>query len=144
MAEYTCPTFNLGANIMGVTISADMGMSGGSDGEHVYGPGGKAQDPVLYQMMFGFQFPLWGNLHKNYKGFVVCLTPLYGFYTEDYESSDNYYGKPKHYDSITSSSYGGILSLRFGQDFGMQYNVQITNHGWNLSIGIAFGDIWHL
>lgn len=137
--DYNCTTVNIGANIFGIVISADMGMEGGSEGEHVYGPGGKAKDPVLYQLMFGSMLPIYGNLHKKDNGFVFSITPLYGIYMEDYEYSDNYYGQPLNYDSSYSSSYGAIISLRFGRNFGMQYNAQITNHGWNISVGIAFG-----
>lgn len=137
--------FSLGvyANVFGLTANVDFITDSPCIGENQYGMGHKLDDPDYYEYLFGYEFPIFSNLHEKDNGIAIYITPLIGGVTEDYYYSDRYYGQAVKSHSSSRMSYGGLLSLRFGHEWGMRYNIKISSHGISGGFAFSFGpDFW--
>ena len=130
--------FSMGvyANVFGFTMTAEGITDASSIGEHQYGMGHVSDKPDYYEYLFGYQIPIFSNVHKKNAGMVVSVTPLFGSVTEAYYYTDLYYGQAVRANDSSRYSYGGMLSIRFGGLFGGQLNLKASKNG--ISGGFAF------
>lgn len=127
------------ANVLGFTMTAEGITDAPSVGEDQYGMGHLNDDPDYYEYLFGYEIPIYSNLHNKTNGFAIYLTPLIGSVTEAYYYSDLYYGNAVRAKDSSRMSYGGMCSFRIGGPMAIQISFKASTHGMSGGFAFCFG-----